>query len=334
MTDLNKVNFMSKARFDNLSVTNDDELYLVETNIAVDEEVVHKSGDETIAGNKTFSNNVVVTGTTTLNNALTVNNNVTVTGTTTFGSNAKISGVLLIPNNVNSNASYSNGYIELMPSTTSSFGGYVDFHYSGSSDDYTARLIEDAQGQISYYGANSLSVSNSTTTHTIAVKGWVNDPALSTNVVHRTGNETIGGNKFFNGGVTRQTGDDIGYLVKLLNADNTSETQSTQTFGYYRTVDNNNKIIGDFRVVRTTVGTVTSSMIARNYASSESGVNAVISCSIDNEGNIYTSAPTPASPTDNSTQIATTAWVNNKIQFVNALPASPVSGVLYLIPET
>ena len=334
MTDLNKVNFMSKARFDNLSVTNDDELYLVETNIAVDEEVVHKTGDETIAGNKTFSNNVVVTGTTTLNNALTVNNNVTVTGTTNFGSNVKVSGVIHIPNNVNSNSSYSNGYIELMPSTTVTHGGYVDFHYAGSSDDYTARLIEDAQGQISYHGANSLSVSNSTTTHTIAVKGWVNDPALSTNVVHRTGNETIGGNKTFTGGVVRQNGDDIGYNIKSLNADNTSETQSYETLAYYRNVDANNKIIGDFRVVRTTSGTVKSSMIARNYASDEAGINAAISCSIDNEGNIYTSAPTPASPTDNSTQIATTAWVNNKIQFVNALPENPVNGVLYLIPET
>ena len=118
MTDLNKVNFMSKSRFDNLSVTNDDELYLVETNIALDEDVVHKTGNETIAGNKAFGNNITVTGTTTLNNALTVNGNTTISGTTNFGSNVKVSGRLLIPNNANNNAYYSNAYIELMPETT------------------------------------------------------------------------------------------------------------------------------------------------------------------------------------------------------------------------
>lgn len=333
MTDLNKVNFMSKTRFDNLSVTNDDELYLVETNVAADEEVVHKTGAETISGNKTFSNNVVVTGTTTLNNALTVNNNVTVTGTSNFSSNVKVSGILLIPNNVNSNASYSNAYIELMPSTTSLFGGYVDFHYAGSTDDYTARLIESASGDITYVGSQRDTASNSTTSGTLAVKGWVNDPAKATNVVHRSGNESIGGTKTFLSTVHMQGANDMSFVIKSINADNTAETQSTLTEGNFRVEDTNNYIIGDLRVVRSTSGTTTTSMVARNYASDASGVNAIISCAVDNEGNIYTSAPTPVSPTDNSTQIATTAWVNTKIQFVNALPASPVNGVLYLIPE-
>ncbi len=42
--------------------------------------------------------------------------------------------------------------------------------------------------------------------------------------------------------------------------------------------------------------------------------------------------PTPASNA-NDTQAATTAWVNSKIQLVNELPANPVAGVLYCIPE-
>lgn len=44
------------------------------------------------------------------------------------------------------------------------------------------------------------------------------------------------------------------------------------------------------------------------------------------------SAPTPA-VNANDTQVATTAWVNSKIQLVNELPANPVAGVLYCIPE-
>ena len=43
--------------------------------------------------------------------------------------------------------------------------------------------------------------------------------------------------------------------------------------------------------------------------------------------------PTPAT-TANDNQAATTAWVNSKIQLVNELPANPVAGVLYVIPES
>lgn len=46
---------------------------------------------------------------------------------------------------------------------------------------------------------------------------------------------------------------------------------------------------------------------------------------------------TPAAPTattaTNSTQIATTAYVNNKIKYVTALPASPDANTFYFIPE-
>lgn len=323
MTDLNKVNFMSKTRFDNLSVTNDDELYLVETNVAVDEEVVHKTGAETIDGNKTFSNNVVITGTTTLNNALTVNNNVTVTGTSNFGSNVKVSGVLLIPNNVNSNASYSNGYIELMPSTTSSFGGYVDFHYAGSTDDYTARLIENESGRISYIGTHSQSTSSSTTETTIATKGWVNDPTKATNVIHRSGNETVAGIKVFNDVVKANAG------VRMEGINITSGAEGLRDVVG---IDTNNARVGGLRFIHQSDNSRRVTLyICKTDNTNVAGLSIGLS---DDDTTVFTSCPTPSSPTDNSTQIATTAWVNSKIQFVNALPASPVNGVLYLIPET
>lgn len=43
------------------------------------------------------------------------------------------------------------------------------------------------------------SANSSTSENLIATTGWVNDPDKSTNVVHRTGNETITGTKVFNG---------------------------------------------------------------------------------------------------------------------------------------
>lgn len=52
----------------------------------------------------------------------------------------------------------------------------------------------------------------------------------------------------------------------------------------------------------------------------------------DDTGEVKTRAPSPHI-SDNSTQIATTIWVNNKFQKVSTLPAHPNPNVTYLIPE-
>ena len=41
--------------------------------------------------------------------------------------------------------------------TLSDYGGFIDFHYNGSSADYTTRMIEEAAGVVSIYGKNSAS---------------------------------------------------------------------------------------------------------------------------------------------------------------------------------
>lgn len=40
-------------------------------------------------------------------------------------------------------------FIELKPDTSSSHGGYIDFHFAGTTADYTVRLIESAEGILS-----------------------------------------------------------------------------------------------------------------------------------------------------------------------------------------
>lgn len=42
--------------------------------------------------------------------------------------------------------------IELSPSTNSNNGGFIDFHYNGSSSDYTSRIIEGAEGKLTVEG--------------------------------------------------------------------------------------------------------------------------------------------------------------------------------------
>lgn len=48
----------------------------------------------------------------------------------------------------------------------------------------------------------------------------------------------------------------------------------------------------------------------------------------------HASLPTSPATSDNSTKVATTAYVNNRVQLVSSLPASPTDGVLYCIAES
>lgn len=68
---------------------------------------------------------------------------------------------------------------------------------------------------------------NSTTSNMLALKGWVNNPATATNVVHRTGNETIGGTKTFTGNPAIQNTAPALYLnsMDIIKGTAPSETQ-------------------------------------------------------------------------------------------------------------
>lgn len=112
---------------------------------------------------------------------------------TTFTGAFTTKGTTTINNN--------DGSIDLVPSASTTDGGIVDFHYAGSTDDYTSRIVEDSSGEISYVGSGRGTATASTTSTVIATKGWVNDSSAATNVVHRSGAETITGNKTFSGSV-------------------------------------------------------------------------------------------------------------------------------------
>lgn len=50
------------------------------------------------------------------------------------------------------------GSVELTPSTSASHGGFIDFHWKGSTADYTSRIIEIAQGKLAITAANGLTL--------------------------------------------------------------------------------------------------------------------------------------------------------------------------------
>lgn len=51
-------------------------------------------------------------------------------------------------------------FIELTPTTTAKNGGYIDFHYNGSTDDYTSRILEGSSGKLMIEAPNGLVVSD------------------------------------------------------------------------------------------------------------------------------------------------------------------------------
>ena len=52
------------------------------------------------------------------------------------------------------------GSIELKPATTATNGGFIDFHYAGSTVDYTSRIIEDASGRLTLSATNGVNISD------------------------------------------------------------------------------------------------------------------------------------------------------------------------------
>lgn len=57
-----------------------------------------------------------------------------------------------VDNGLSDKMSTSPGFIEMNPGSGAGHGGYIDFHYNGSSEDYTSRIIEDESGVIDVTG--------------------------------------------------------------------------------------------------------------------------------------------------------------------------------------
>jgi hypothetical protein len=89
----------------------------------------------------------------------------------------------------------------------------------------------------------------------------------------------------------------------------TTTIPSENHISAFRLTDKNTKILGDCRFERYADGTQSSRLLVRSSASG-SEVNGSIAVAINKDGFVFTEAPTPATG-DNSSKIATTAWVNN-----------------------
>lgn len=164
----------------------------------------------------------------------------------------------------------------------------------------------------------------STSSNQIATTGWVN--TVGNNVVHLTGDETISSTKTFTGIIKTYSTKDT--TIKLARSDLTRGTTPTSdTWSQVRMDDKNGDWIGFWGSRVNTSNEIISEITARGI----NGTTTSIICGVTANGNVWTYAHTPAT-FDNSNNIATTAFVNNKFQVVSALPSSPDSNTFYFIP--
>jgi len=200
--------------------------------------------------------------------------------------------------------------LNLSDSSGTDFGSVTqEYKTDGSLSTYIGARKQD--GSSSYnilgvgYDANSLpmtytftpSATNSTSDTNIANVGWVNDPTKSTNVVHRTGNETITGEKTFANNINSKASWAVG-----------TAPSSTQ-YSRINLKDSSNTVFGQLQLVYDTAGSLETDLVVRKQDASSTYAH--IKVGFNSSGNAYTYAPTPTDTTTTSgTQIATTGWVN------------------------
>lgn len=190
--------------------------WVIDKGLADDTNVVHKTGREVIGGDKIFQKCIY---------------RQTDVTTDTVGqvyrfddTNAKPCGAIY-----NSMHWYNNNV----------YNRHQAYNATSGKDMYFEVLSHnDGSGVVNTGGSvtnnkNLTAVTNATDVSYVATMGWVNNPATSTNVVHRTGNETIDGAKTFTQEIIIQKGD----------IDLTTTPTSNKYSGYHFT-DKNKKSLG------------------------------------------------------------------------------------------
>lgn len=135
------------------------------------------------------------------------------------------------------------------------------------------------------------------------------------NIVHRSGSETIEGKKSF-----KST------IYKVSSQIDREITPSANIWdAAFVVYDKNSKTFFNLQAVQDTAGQNQVRMLVFDKEGSE---NQIISLGINSSGSPYATAPTPAAG-DNSTKIATTAWVNTKAKEYLPLYGGIVTGSVY-----
>lgn len=208
-------------------------------------------------------------------------------------------------------------------STNTSGSGYINFDASRSSSIYgNSNTVQPQSIKVFYYIVVATTTKTDIEVDIDEIATDLNSKANNADVVHLAGAETITGTKTFAGD---------GWITKIQNTDVTyniapSSNKSTSIIF----TDKNGTQMGCFESMRYPSN---NTLVRFNvYGANGNWASQPLELVVDANGNLNAYAPTP-SVSSNETNIATTAYVNNKFQVVSTLPANPDGNVYYFIPE-
>jgi len=262
---------------------------------AIDSNVVHLTGTETITGAKTFTVNGSNTG---------IQVESTSNGNGAVRVNQSTAGIGIWANNTSTGAailSYnaSTGYGLQMANMSTGKAIYIDNSITATGDPFTYTLGGAAfmKAKIDYLGnitGNSFIKIGGVSSQFLKADGSVdsNTYSLDSNVVHLAGTETITGQKTFsldtsfNGVKVGRGAGNIGSNV-MIGSNNTANTGSYNLFlgnnsGFYNTIGINNSFIGSNSGFYNTVGSYNSFLGTSSGTANTGNQNTYIGASSGN----------------------------------------------------
>lgn len=277
--------------------------------------VVHKTGDEIISGVKTFDSRVRVNNNSSTNEPhLSFTNKNIVKGDTAPAAYRTLS-IDFAAGSATTGTSTELGYIRSWYNTSGGVNySQIDIiaidpdpnhtHEGGNRKNASMYLYTNGTKQFAQLSFEPIDAVSSTSYSFIPTMGWVNDPARSLNVVHRSGDENISGVKTFNNIVNIK---DITYDL----FDSTASSRylyfrdkSSHSTGWVETRINHNGVEGESRL----------RLFAQTYTDNTftTTVSSVIDVVAQPDGTKYATAPTP-DVSSNDIKIATTSWVRTNL---------------------
>ena len=156
------------------------------------------------------------------------------------------------------------------------------------------------------------------------------DAKITAQAVKLTGDQTIAGTKTFHNPLFM---DNYNSGIIITNQNYTQGTAPSSTqWGRIDFRDKNNVEMAQCLTGVDNNNKCFAALWVHSPKANDTSSKWMITAQCDTNGNYsLISGVTPAT-SDSSTKIATTAYVNNKLQVVSALPASPDSNVFYFIP--
>lgn len=286
---------------------------------------VHKTGNETIAGIKTFEGNNIIKNTYPF---VEISNENLTKGTNP--ASMQYAGLLFEDKNADGQIATRLGDLVLSVDSSGNVkNAFKAWKYNGTQTAQISVIYPISGDPYATAPTPTEDTTASTQIDTVGARNTkLQSFALDNAVVHKSGNENIAGIKTF--GNISVFKADTNYTKSGTAADLTQQATTTENWFGPRYVDANNVQGGLYQYMRTSSGDAECNMQVKALSTNSFSKLALIQ---KPDGTSYATLSSTPATSDNSTKISTTAYVNNKHQVVSTLPVSADADVYYYIPE-